>query len=188
MFPRKKQSKPLKKKTSKRIYFPHIFLTIGVCLHICFFHIFCPLCATTPPQWASPIDFFQNEYDLISTEGNCPSGEYLYENLGKFIEIFREAHHRVPIIIMPFMESGAERLISKKGADRREKREAQTRLVTERTSQGDENIYLYLRDNEPEFFKGKPVSPDRVVDGLHQTDYGYIETAKGLYKMLKNLL
>ena len=125
---------------------------------------------------------------VISTEGNCPSGDYLYENLGKFLEIFREAHPRVPIIIMPFMESGAERLISKKGEDRREKREAQIRLVRERREQGDENIHLYLRDNEPEFFDSHPVSPDRVVDGLHQTDYGYIETAKGLYKLLKNLL
>ncbi len=125
---------------------------------------------------------------IISTEGNCPSGEYLYENLGKFIEILREAHPRVPIILMPFVESGAERLISERGKDRREKREAQTRLVTERTARGDENIYIYLRDKEPDSFEGNSLTHDRVVDGLHQTDYGYIETAKGLYKLLKNLL
>jgi lysophospholipase L1-like esterase len=125
---------------------------------------------------------------VISTEGNCPSGEYLYENLGKFIEILREAHSRVPIILMQFAESGAERLISKKGEDRRAKREAQIRLVRERREQGDENIHLYLRDSEPELFDSHPVTPDRVVDGLHQTDYGYLETAKGLYKLLKNLL
>ena len=125
---------------------------------------------------------------VISTEGNCPSGEYLYENLLKFIEIFRESHPRVPIILMPFMESGAERLIEKKGRDRREKREAQIKISAELNARGDDLVYLYLRDNEPEFFEGHAISPDRTVDGLHQTDYGYLETAKGLYKLLKKLL
>ena len=125
---------------------------------------------------------------VISTEGNCPSGDYLYENLGKFIDIFREAHPRVPIILMPFVESGAERLISKRGDDRREKREAQIKIVTERTSRGDENIYLYMRESGDDTFEGHTITHDRVVDGLHQTDYGYLETAKGLYKLLKNLV
>jgi len=125
---------------------------------------------------------------VISTEGNCPNGEYLYENLGKFIEILREAHPRVPIIVMPFVESGAERLIASKGADRREKREAQIRLVEERAASGDENIYLYMRESYADTFEGHSITPDRVVDGLHQTDCGYLETAKGLYKLLKNLV
>lgn len=125
---------------------------------------------------------------VISTEGNCPSGEYLYENLGKFIEILREAHPRVPIILMPFVESGAERLIASKGDDRRLKREAQIKLVEERKASGDENIYLHLRESDADTFEGHSITPDRVVDGLHQTDYGYLETAKGLYKLLKNLV
>lgn len=125
---------------------------------------------------------------VISTEGNCQSGEYLYENLGKFIEILREAHPRVPIILMPFVESGAERLIASKGDDRRLKREAQIKLVEERKASGDENIYLHLRESDADTFEGHSITPDRVVDGLHQTDYGYLETAKGLYKLLKNLV
>lgn len=125
---------------------------------------------------------------VISTEGNCPSGEYLYENLGKFIEILRESHPRVPIILMPFVESGAERLIASKGDDRRLKREAQIKLVEERKASGDENIYLHLRESDADTFEGHSITPDRVVDGLHQTDYGYLETAKGLYKLLKNIV
>lgn len=126
---------------------------------------------------------------IISIEGNCPDAVWLDEKLREFIRIYRQHHPDTAIIIMPFLVSAKERLIKEKYKVRADKIKVQQKIVADLSRAGDENIYLFMQDVclEKEY-EGHTVWHECFADGLHKTDFGYLATAKGLYKLLKTIL
>ncbi|MBE7052614.1 MAG: hypothetical protein E7395_08660 [Ruminococcaceae bacterium] len=126
---------------------------------------------------------------IISTEGNCPDSKWLDEKLREFIKIYRKNHPDTAIVIMPFLVSAKEKLISEKYKERLEKIGVQKKIVADLSRAGDKNIYLFAQDMCAEKeFEGNSVWHEMFSDGLHKTDLGYLATAKGLYKLLKTIL
>ena len=126
---------------------------------------------------------------IISIEGNCPDAKWLDEKLREFIKVYRKKKPDTPIIVMPFLTSAKEKLIPQMYRERIEKIEIQKKIVSDFCNTGDKNIYLFMQDNALEQkFEGNSVWHEAFVDGLHKTDVGYLATAKGLYKLLKEIL
>ena len=124
---------------------------------------------------------------VISTEGNCPDGKWIQEHLMRFIKIYRSKHPVTPIVVMPFPKKGFENLLSDKQAMRTDKYNAQVNVVEMLKASGDENIHLLIQnDYIEEQFDGHSVWHEFVTDGVHKTDVGFYQTAKGLYEMLKS--
>ncbi len=125
---------------------------------------------------------------VISTEGNCPDGDYMRTHLKRFIEIYREKHPETPIIVMPFPRRTLGELLQKKQQLREDKFNAQAEIVEAFNKAGDHNLHLLVQnDYIEEEFDGKEIWHEIFSDGLHKTDLGYIASAKGLYKMIKKL-
>lgn len=125
---------------------------------------------------------------VISTEGNCPDGEWIYKYLTNFINTYRQKHEETPIIIMPFARSGRDAFLERSAEVKKEKRLAQEKIVREFRDKGDKNIYLFNQEEYvEEEFEGISVWHEYTVDGTHKTDLGYMATAKALYKFLKTL-
>ena len=125
---------------------------------------------------------------IITMEGNCPDGAWLEEKLREFIKIFRKEYPVAPVIVMPFFFSGQDMLHPWWHSQREEKLTAQEKVVAERKTAGDENIYLfYKNDTLPQSVMDHSVWHEATVDGLHCTDLGYYWVAEKLAAFLKEL-
>ena len=109
---------------------------------------------------------------IISIEGNCPDGEWLYEKLREFICIFRQRQPNMPIVVMPFMICGREILHSGLMGKRMELRKIQARIVEDFCAAGDNNLYLFIPDVNKNKVKSHSVWHECTVDGLHYNDLG----------------
>ncbi len=124
---------------------------------------------------------------IISTEGNCPTNEWLQEKLAAFIDVYRKKHPKVPIVVLPFSITGYDTFVPHLLERRIRAREIQRGIVEERQSKGDENIYLYILDEGVmREVNGHSVWHDITVDGLHYNELGFYQTTEGLYKFLKD--
>ena len=125
---------------------------------------------------------------IISTEGNCPTAEWLDEKLRVFIEIYRKKHPSTPIIILPFASCRRDTLLPEKAGIRRAKELVQIKIVEDMRALGDANIYL-LSQNElwqKELADGKGYF-ECFTDGIHKTDLGCYVTAKALHHFLEDI-
>lgn len=123
---------------------------------------------------------------LISTEGNCPSSEWLNEKLSNFIDIYRKAHPDVPIVVLPFFISGKDTLTPKLLERREIDREIQRNIVNKKRNAGDKNLYLYTAEEDvPKESNGHSIWHEITVDGLHYNELGFYFTTEGFYKFLK---
>lgn len=126
---------------------------------------------------------------IISTEGNCPSAEWLKEHLKEFLILYREKNPDVKIAVMSFMREARERFLRKSREIRLAKKQAQIDVVNELVKAGDKNIFFWNGDDiyteEDILFNGFSASDENTVDGLHKTDLGFFQMAKAIYKRIK---
>ena len=125
---------------------------------------------------------------IISTEGNCPTAEWLDEKLRAFIEIYRSKHRTTPIIILPFAACRRDTLLPEKAGIRRKKELVQIKIVEDLRASGDENIYLVSQNEiwQRELADGKGYF-ECFTDGIHKTDLGCYVTAKALHHFLEDI-
>ena len=124
---------------------------------------------------------------IISTEGNCPDADWIQEKLPVFIKTLTKNNPSVPVVVMPFPKNGGCIINKKREEGRLSKLEAQKDVVLSLQNEGYKNVTLFLQDDHIEqSFEGKQVWHEVFADGLHKTDIGYFEVAKGLYNTIKN--
>jgi len=116
---------------------------------------------------------------ILATDANSPDGQWMCDKLPEFIRIFREKNPDALIVMVPFIESGRYRLFPERHKTVEEKLEAQKQIVSDLTAAGDKNICLYIHEN---------MDSDAFADGVHGTDIAFMEEAKGLYEVLKNII
>ncbi len=129
------------------------------------------------------------DWFIISTEGNCPSAEWVKEHLKEFLILYREKNPNVKIAVMSFMREARERFQRDYHEKRLSKKQAQIDVVKELKDAGDKNIFFWDGDDifseEDILFNGFSMSDENTVDGQHKTDVGFIQMAKAIYKRIK---
>ena len=129
------------------------------------------------------------DWFIISTEGNCPSAEWLKEHLKEFLILYREKNPNVKIAVMSFMREARERFHRDYREKRLAKKQAQIEVVNELKEAGDKNIFFWDGDDiyteEDIMFNGFSTSDENTVDGQHKTDVGFLQMAKAIYKRIK---
>lgn len=126
---------------------------------------------------------------VISVEGNCPDSDWLNSYLSSFIDVYRKKNPETPIIIMPFIISGADFIDTKRRKRHETARRIQENIVRQKTYEGDKNIYLLWQESDVENeYDGHSVWHEITVDGLHYNDLGFFATAKPLYRLIKKLI
>lgn len=134
----------------------------------------------------------RTELLIISTEGNCPTPEFLYEHLSEFLEVYRTFYPTVPIALMGYMKMTKELFDDRVRAARVGKKEAMLRIVVERRAKGDENIWYWdgeeFTDEENDiFFEGFSAGDECTVDTEHKSDLGFWLMANGVSRKIKEL-
>ena len=129
------------------------------------------------------------DWFIISTEGNCPSAEWVKEHLKEFLILYREKNPNVKIAVMSFMREARERFQRDYHEKRLAKKQAQIEVVNELKDAGDKNIFFWDGDDiyteEDIMFNGFSMSDENTVDGIHKTDVGFLQMAKAIYKRIK---
>lgn len=120
---------------------------------------------------------------MLDYEPNCVSTELLRETLPQFIEIYRESHPLVPILVVSRIPFSHDLVHEDVLQARRERGEFQRQTVEALQQNGDANIYFYdgstlLGDDYDEC----------TVDGIHPTDLGFMRIANGLEPVLRQIL
>jgi len=124
---------------------------------------------------------------IISTEGNCPDGDWICEKLPIFVKTLTKNNPGVPVVIMPFPKNGGCIINPKKEEARLDKLKAQMDVVSSLQNEGYDNVTLFLQDDYIEqSFEGKEMWHEVFSDGLHKTDLGYYSVSKGLYNLINN--
>ena len=119
---------------------------------------------------------------VLDYEANCTTEGY-FATLPAFIDIYREHHPEVPIVVVSRIVYGKEFYTPELREGRLKRLEFQSRLVAEHRDAGDVNIH---------FVDGRhliKVDPgEATVDGVHPTDLGFKQMADGLEPVLRSIL
>ena len=124
---------------------------------------------------------------IIDTAGNCPDAQWLRERLPRFVEVLRERHPTVPILLWQLSDFAKILYSKRRYQDLRERRAVEQWVHDTRRENGDENIYIGQMQFPTEFM-GHNIEFEATVDGLHPTDYGFMEYAKLLYPVITEIL
>jgi lysophospholipase L1-like esterase len=120
---------------------------------------------------------------LIDYDPNCPSVEHIAQTLPTFLQILRERHAQVPILVMSRISYGHDLTQEAQLAERLRRRDLQARIVAERQAQGDRNLH---------FLDGGTLLGEDfeecTVDQVHPTDLGFYRIAKGLEPVVAGIL
>ncbi|MEG0615799.1 MAG: SGNH/GDSL hydrolase family protein, partial [Oscillospiraceae bacterium] len=120
---------------------------------------------------------------VLDYEANAGTNGRLEASLEGFIEILREKHKDVPILVVSRIPYLADFYDEKLFARRNELREFQRSIVEKRKSNGDKNIFfLNGHDLFDENFD------EYTVDFIHPTDLGFWKIAEGMFPLLKKIL
>ena len=118
---------------------------------------------------------------ILDYEANA--GEGIKETLGPFVDILRESHPRVPILIVSKIRFSMAMEGSTNYNNWMQLKEFQKALVRERTSAGDENIF---------FMDGADILGEDydecTVDGVHPNDLGSMRMAEALQPVIESIL
>lgn len=120
---------------------------------------------------------------VLDYEANSGTNGRLEASLVGFIDIIREKHPKIPILVVSRIQYLADFYDEQLLLRRNELREFQAKVVEEKKKLGDENIY-FLNGHEllDEHFD------EYTVDFIHPTDLGFWKMAEGFYKVIKKLL
>lgn len=129
---------------------------------------------------------------IISPEGNCPSVEFMYEHIPRFIGLYREKHPTTPIALMSYMREGRERIDDYARQLRKAKRECEIRIVEEFKNRGDKNIHFWDGEEftSPEndiFFENHSMADEATTDVQHKSDIGFWLMANGVMRKIKEM-
>lgn len=120
---------------------------------------------------------------VLDYEANSGTNGRLEASLEGFIDIIREKHPVIPILVVSRIPYLADFYDEQLLYRRNELREFQKNVVEERKQLGDKNIYfLNGHDLLDEHFH------EYTVDFIHPTDLGFWKMAEGFYKVIKEIL
>lgn len=120
---------------------------------------------------------------VLDYEANSATTGRLEASLEGFIQIIRQKHPTVPLLVLTRIPYLTEMYDEEMAARRTHYREFQRDVVEKRRKAGDDNIYFFNgHDLYDEYFD------EYTVDFIHPTDLGFWKMAQGLYPVLKNIL
>ncbi|WP_245640199.1 SGNH/GDSL hydrolase family protein [Paenibacillus dakarensis] len=136
------------------------------------------------PELAHLITQIDNpECFIIDYEANSGGTEPYRKSLPVFIEILREAYPNVPIILVSRFPYAAEAFKPELLQERLERRDFQIELVEKLKEAGDQRLT---------FVDGASLISSRTdeatVDGVHPTDFGFMQMADNLEPVLRRVL
>lgn len=120
---------------------------------------------------------------VLDYEANCVSTELFNKTLPEFIEIYRQAHSAVPILVVSRPSYAMDRYDDAISKIRKERKVLQNSIVKKYREMGDSHIYFC----DGETFFGDDFE-EYTVDGIHPTDAGFLKIARGLEKPLSDIL
>ena len=118
------------------------------------------------------MEIFVYDYDH-----NAPNAEHLEKTHENMFKTIRKANPSLPVIFMT--TTTLERYFE----SREKRREIIYRTYKNALDSGDENVYFW--DGGKEF---EPHQDYGTVEGCHPNDYGFVEIAKSLEKIIKKIL
>ncbi|WP_230200215.1 SGNH/GDSL hydrolase family protein [Bacillus niameyensis] len=120
---------------------------------------------------------------VLDYEPNCVSTQLYKETLPKFIEIYREVHPEVPILVISKFPYSQEIVNHDLYRERMDRLEFQKQLIQKSQESGDEKIYFY----EGTHLLGSHWD-EKTVDGVHPTDLGFMSMADQLTSVIEKIL
>jgi len=120
---------------------------------------------------------------LIDYDPNCPSVDHIAKTLPEFLRILRGRHRAVPILVMSRIGYAHDLLQAEQRRERDRRRDTQARIVADAQAAGDKQIF---------FLDGSTILGDDfeecAVDGVHQTDLGFLRIAQALAPVMRQIL
>lgn len=120
---------------------------------------------------------------VLDYEPNCVSTSLYIKTLPRFIQVYREIHPEVPILLLTQIPYAAEFIDINLYEERIKRLAFQKTLIDQLKKKGDQHIYLY----EGEKLLDKPMN-ECTVDGVHPTDLGFMSIANKLTPILAKML
>ena len=118
------------------------------------------------------MEIFVYDYDH-----NAPNAEHLEKTHENMFKTIRKANPSLPVVFMT--TTTLERYFE----SREKRREIIYRTYKNALDSGDENVYFW--DGGKEF---EPHQDYGTVEGCHPNDYGFVEIAKSLEKIIEKIL
>ncbi|RJE90980.1 hypothetical protein D3P07_02555 [Paenibacillus sp. 1011MAR3C5] len=121
---------------------------------------------------------------ILDYEGNTGDADNIARTLPVFIQILRERHPEVPIVVVSRIITAEDQFYRKRRELNDRRRQIQIENVEQRRVEGDRNIHFV------DGFKllGDDFIHDCTVDGIHPTDLGFLRMAQSLAPIIKPLL
>jgi len=120
---------------------------------------------------------------ILDYDTNCVTVEDLMHTMPEFIRILRSRYAEVPILVLSRIPFAFEHVKSSSYQDRLARMTFQREWVQTLQQQGDHAISFY---NGADLLG--EVWNESSVDGVHQTDLGFMQIANGLTPILKEIL
>ncbi len=118
---------------------------------------------------------------ILDYEANADYG--LIETLSGFIDILRETHKKVPILVVSKIRFAQENFNKESLKDRKALKCFQQELVRKRQNSGDRHIHFH----DGSTLLGRDFE-ECTVDGVHPTDLGFKRIADGLAPVIAKLV
>lgn len=121
---------------------------------------------------------------VLDYEGNTGEAGSIARTLPAFIQILRERHPEVPILVVSRICTAEDQFYMERRELNDRRRRIQIENVEQRRAEGDLNIHF------ADGFKllGDEFIHDCTVDGTHPTDLGFLRMAQSLAPIIKPLL
>ncbi|MCJ8009081.1 SGNH/GDSL hydrolase family protein [Lederbergia wuyishanensis] len=120
---------------------------------------------------------------VLDYEPNCVSTELYKETLPRFIQIYREKHPEIPILVVSKFPYAQEIIDPQLYRERLERLEFQNLLILRLQQEGDTNIYFYDGTD----LLGEQWQ-EKTVDGTHPTDLGFLSMANNLSPVVEKIM
>lgn len=120
---------------------------------------------------------------VLDYEANCGGLAKLKETLPSFISIYRQKHPKVPVLLISRISPPSIDWDEELKLELEERRTYQKSMVEELARQGDDRLY-FLDGSE---LLGSRYG-DSTVDGVHPTDFGFVQMADGILPELRRCL
>lgn len=121
---------------------------------------------------------------VLDYEANVPSVEHMAATLPVFIQILRERHPEVPILVISRIVSPMERFNPELHQMLLDRRDVQLDLVERLRSEGDGNVHFL----DGRTLLGEEYPEECTVDGVHPTDLGFLLMSKAIEPKIRELL
>lgn len=120
---------------------------------------------------------------LLDYDPNCPDAAHIEKTLPVFLQILRQRHPSVPVLVMSRIGYAHDLLQDEQRRDCELRRDTQARIVAEAQARGDRQIAFL----DGSTLLGEDFE-DCSVDGVHPSDLGFLRIAKGLEPVIRRML